>query len=58
MTMQIKLEDIPQVAIVADQEYHDSILSTSFCHQSQVRIKFMIILLKYILSVFPLIKRN
>ncbi|EFN60972.1 Sphingomyelin phosphodiesterase 4, partial [Camponotus floridanus] len=32
---QIKLEDIPQVAIVADQEYHDSILSTSFCHQSQ-----------------------
>ncbi|XP_025158099.1 sphingomyelin phosphodiesterase 4 isoform X2 [Harpegnathos saltator] len=33
---QIKLEDIPQVAIVADQEYHDSILSTSFCHQSQM----------------------
>ncbi|XP_029171226.1 sphingomyelin phosphodiesterase 4 [Nylanderia fulva] len=32
---QIKLEDIPQDAIVADQEYHDSILSTSFCHQSQ-----------------------
>ncbi|XP_014479776.1 PREDICTED: sphingomyelin phosphodiesterase 4 [Dinoponera quadriceps] len=32
---QIKLEDIPQVAIVADQEYHDSILSTSFCQQSQ-----------------------
>lgn len=32
---QIKLEDIPQDAIVVDQEYHDSILSTSFCHQSQ-----------------------
>uniref|UniRef100_A0A0C9R7R2 Smpd4_1 protein n=1 Tax=Fopius arisanus TaxID=64838 RepID=A0A0C9R7R2_9HYME len=31
---QIKVEDIPQVAIVADQEYHDSILSDSFC-QSQ-----------------------
>ncbi|XP_015603161.1 sphingomyelin phosphodiesterase 4 isoform X2 [Cephus cinctus] len=33
---QIRLEDIPQVAIVADQEYHDSILSTSFHHQSQM----------------------
>ncbi|KAG7198867.1 hypothetical protein KM043_015693 [Ampulex compressa] len=33
---EIKLEDIPQVAIVADQEYHESILSTSFCHQSQM----------------------
>ncbi|XP_015116625.1 sphingomyelin phosphodiesterase 4 [Diachasma alloeum] len=31
---QIKVEDIPQAAIVADQEYHDSILSDSFC-QSQ-----------------------
>ncbi|KAH0950302.1 hypothetical protein HN011_012496 [Eciton burchellii] len=37
---EIKLEDIPQVAIVADQEYHDSILSTSFCHQSQVESSF------------------
>ncbi|XP_012542626.1 sphingomyelin phosphodiesterase 4 [Monomorium pharaonis] len=37
---QIQLEDIPQVAIVADQEYHDSILSTSFCHQSQVESSF------------------
>ncbi|EZA53176.1 Sphingomyelin phosphodiesterase [Ooceraea biroi] len=37
---QIKLEDIPQVAIVADQEYHDSILSTSFCHQSQMESSF------------------
>lgn len=37
---QIKLEDIPQVAIVADQEYHDSILSTSFCHQSQTECSF------------------
>ncbi|KOC70912.1 Sphingomyelin phosphodiesterase 4 [Habropoda laboriosa] len=33
---EIKVEDIPQVAIEADQEYHDSILSTSFCHQSQM----------------------
>lgn len=33
---QIKVEDIPQVAIVADQEYHDSILSTSICNQSQM----------------------
>ncbi|KAF7990193.1 hypothetical protein HCN44_011485 [Aphidius gifuensis] len=32
---QIRLEDTPRVAIVADQEYHDSILSTSFSHQSQ-----------------------
>lgn len=31
---QIRLEDIPRVVIVADQEYHDSILSTSFSHQS------------------------
>ncbi|KAK1133969.1 hypothetical protein K0M31_011755 [Melipona bicolor] len=33
---EIKVEDIPQVAIEADQEYHESILSTSFCHQSQM----------------------
>ncbi|KZC09713.1 Sphingomyelin phosphodiesterase 4 [Dufourea novaeangliae] len=33
---EINVEDIPQVAIEADQEYHDSILSTSFCHQSQM----------------------
>ncbi|XP_076627571.1 sphingomyelin phosphodiesterase 4 isoform X2 [Colletes latitarsis] len=32
---EIRVEDIPQVAIEADQEYHESILSTSFCHQSQ-----------------------
>ncbi|XP_043281782.1 sphingomyelin phosphodiesterase 4 isoform X2 [Venturia canescens] len=32
----IRLEDIPQVAIAPDQEYHDSILSTSFCHQSHM----------------------
>ncbi|XP_012272943.1 sphingomyelin phosphodiesterase 4 [Orussus abietinus] len=32
---QIELDDIPQIAIVADQEYHDSILSTSFCQHSQ-----------------------
>ncbi|XP_017762369.1 PREDICTED: sphingomyelin phosphodiesterase 4 [Eufriesea mexicana] len=33
---EIKVEDIPQVTIEADQEYHESILSTSFCHQSQM----------------------
>ncbi|XP_046830955.1 sphingomyelin phosphodiesterase 4 isoform X4 [Vespa crabro] len=33
---QISLEDIPQISITPDQEYHDSILSTSFHHQSQV----------------------
>ncbi|XP_043523577.1 sphingomyelin phosphodiesterase 4 isoform X3 [Frieseomelitta varia] len=33
---EIRVEDIPQVAIEADQEYHESILSTSFCHQSQM----------------------
>ena len=33
---QINVEEIPQVAIEADQEYHESILSTSFCHQSQM----------------------
>ncbi|XP_048509001.1 sphingomyelin phosphodiesterase 4 isoform X2 [Athalia rosae] len=33
---QIKFDDIPQVAIVADQEYHDSILSTSVCNQSHM----------------------
>ncbi|XP_053988733.1 sphingomyelin phosphodiesterase 4 [Hylaeus anthracinus] len=32
---EINVENIPQVAIEADQEYHESILSTSFCHQSQ-----------------------
>ncbi|XP_043253713.1 sphingomyelin phosphodiesterase 4 isoform X1 [Colletes gigas] len=32
----ISVEDIPQLAIEADQEYHESILSTSFCHQSQI----------------------
>ncbi|XP_020299400.1 sphingomyelin phosphodiesterase 4 [Pseudomyrmex gracilis] len=37
---QITLEDIPQVAIVADQEYHDSILKTSFCHQSLTESSF------------------
>jgi hypothetical protein len=41
--LQIKLEDIPQVAIVADQEYHDSILSTSFCHQSQVTNEILLL---------------
>ncbi|XP_012349090.1 sphingomyelin phosphodiesterase 4 isoform X1 [Apis florea] len=34
---EIKVEDIPQVAIEADEEYHESILSTSFYHsQSQM----------------------
>lgn len=50
--LQITLEDIPQVAIVADQEYHDSILKTSFCHQSLVG--FIAILLEtvsFVLSV-------
>ncbi|XP_076653758.1 sphingomyelin phosphodiesterase 4 [Halictus rubicundus] len=37
---EINVEDIPQVAIEADQEYHDSILSTSFCHQSQMDSSF------------------
>ncbi|XP_034951732.1 sphingomyelin phosphodiesterase 4 [Chelonus insularis] len=31
-----QLEDVPQFAIAADQEYHDSILSTSFCHISHM----------------------
>lgn len=34
--LQIQVEDIPEVSIKADEEYHDSILSTSFCHQSQL----------------------
>lgn len=29
-----QLEDVPQVAIAADQEYSDSILETSFCHSN------------------------
>lgn len=33
---EINVEDIPQVAIEADQEYHESILSTSFRHDSQL----------------------
>ncbi|CAK9821994.1 Sphingomyelin phosphodiesterase 4 [Anthophora retusa] len=33
---QQQLIEIFEVAIEADQEYHDSILSTSFCHQSQM----------------------
>ena len=33
---EINVEDIPQVAIEADQEYHESILSTSFRHESQL----------------------
>ncbi|KAK2581186.1 hypothetical protein KPH14_007988 [Odynerus spinipes] len=33
---QISLEDIPQISIKPDEEYHESILSTSFHHQSQM----------------------
>nr|XP_012146579.1 PREDICTED: sphingomyelin phosphodiesterase 4 isoform X3 [Megachile rotundata] len=33
---QQQLIEIFEVAIEADQEYHESILSTSFCHQSQM----------------------
>ncbi|XP_031778842.1 sphingomyelin phosphodiesterase 4 isoform X1 [Nasonia vitripennis] len=33
---QVNVEDLPQSTIVADQEYHESILSTSFCHQSHM----------------------
>ncbi|XP_053595621.1 sphingomyelin phosphodiesterase 4 isoform X2 [Microplitis demolitor] len=31
-----ELGDIPEAFIAADKEYHDSILSTSFCHQSHM----------------------
>ncbi|XP_011506496.1 PREDICTED: sphingomyelin phosphodiesterase 4 [Ceratosolen solmsi marchali] len=33
---QVNVEEIPQSTLVADHEYHESILSTSFCHQSQM----------------------
>ncbi|XP_015522196.1 sphingomyelin phosphodiesterase 4 [Neodiprion lecontei] len=33
---QIKPEDIPKLAIAPDQEYRDSILSTSICNQSEM----------------------
>ncbi|KAI4503032.1 hypothetical protein M0802_002076 [Mischocyttarus mexicanus] len=33
---EISIEDIPQISITPDQEYHDSILSTSFHHQHQM----------------------
>ncbi|XP_058808686.1 sphingomyelin phosphodiesterase 4 [Phymastichus coffea] len=33
---QINVDNVPHSTVVADQEYHESILSTSFCNQSQM----------------------
>ncbi|KAL7294296.1 hypothetical protein TKK_0012311 [Trichogramma kaykai] len=37
---QLNADEIPESAIAADQEYHESILSTSFCHQSHFESSF------------------
>ena len=34
---QLQKEEFPPSNLVADQEYHDTIMSSSLCHQSQVK---------------------
>ncbi|KAJ8681355.1 hypothetical protein QAD02_017142 [Eretmocerus hayati] len=33
---EVNVDELPLSTVVADQEYHESILSTSFCHQSHM----------------------